>query len=90
MEYIYVVSEDSHGDIAFSLTLAGIYNYLIKTNWINKNTEIWVDDDSEITCSLEEKFGYSEWAKAIENMDLDTFNALFDPCFQIRTEPLVG
>ena len=90
MEYIYVASEDNHGDIAFSRTLAGIYNYLIRTNWINKNTEIWVDDVSEITCSLEEKFGCSEWAKAIENMDLDTFNALFDPYFQIRTEPLVG
>ena len=89
MEYIYIASEDNHGDIAFSRTLSGIYKYLIETKWINKNTEIYSDDIAS-ACTLEERFGKTEWIKAVEKMDFYTFNTLFDPCFQIRTEPLVG
>ena len=38
MEYIYVASEDNNGDLCYSQTLSGIYAYLIKTRWINKDT----------------------------------------------------
>ena len=90
MEYIYVASEDNHGYVWYSRTLSGIYKYLIETKWINKDTEIWVDDTHYVTCSLEEKFGLLGWIEAVEEMSLSTFNDVFSPEFQIRSEPLIG
>lgn len=90
MEYIYVASEDLHGDLCYARTLSGIYKYLIKTKWINKDTEIWVDDTRYVACSLEQKFGSSNWIKAVEEMSFSTFNNVFEPEFQIRSEPLIG
>lgn len=87
MEHIYVASEDLHGDLCYARTLSNAISYLIKTDWITKDTEIWID---EIACSLEEKFGLFGWTEAVENMDFHTFNTLFDPEFQIRSEPLIG
>lgn len=90
MEYIYVASVNFHDDLCYSRTLSGIYKYLIETEWINKDTEIWVDDTHYAACSLEQKFGSSNWIKAVEEMSLSTFNDVFEPEFQIRSEPLVG
>lgn len=87
MEYIFVVSEDLHGDLCYARTLSNAISYLIKTDWITKDTIIWIDG---IACSLEEKFGLLGWTEAVENMDFHTFNTLFDPEFQIRSEPLIG
>lgn len=87
METIYVASENLHGDLCYARTLSSIYAYLIKTDWINKDTEIWING---IACTLEEKFGKFGWTEAVENMDFHTFNTLFDPDFQIRSEPLIG
>ena len=89
MEYIYVASEDIHGDLCYSRTLSGIYAYLIKEKWITKNTEIYSDDIAS-PCTLEERFGKSKWIEAVEKMNFYTFNTLFDPYFQIRSEPLIG
>ena len=89
MEYIYVVSENNNGDLCYSQTLSGIYAYLIKAKLINKDTEIYSHDIAS-ACTLEERFGKSEWIGAVEKMNFYTFNTLFDPYFQIRIEPLVG
>lgn len=86
METIYVASEDLHGDLCYARTLSNAISYLIKTNWITKDTQIW----DGFTCTLEEKFGLFGWTEAVENMDFNTFNTLFDPEFQIRSEPLIG
>lgn len=87
MEHIYVASEDLHGDLCYARTLSNAISYLIKTNWITKDTQIWDDD---VICTLEEKFGLFGWTEAVENMDFNTFNTLFDPEFQIKSEPLIG
>ena len=89
MEYIYVASEDNHGDLCYSRTLLGIYDYLIKAKWIDKDTEIYCHDIAS-GCTLEERFGKSEWIEAVEKMNFYTFNTIFDPYFQIRKERLVG
>ena len=89
MEYIYVASEDNHGDVCYSQTLSGIYTYLIKTKRITKDTEIYSHDIAS-ACTLEERFGKSKWIEAVEKMNFHTFNTLFDPYFQIRSEPLIG
>lgn len=89
MEYIYVASKDIHGDLCYSRTLSGIYAYLIKAKWITKDTEIYSHDIAS-ACTLEERFGKSKWIEAVEKMNFNTFNTLFDPYFQIRSEPLIG
>lgn len=87
MAYIFIANEDNHGDIGYSITLSGIYDGLIKSNWINKNTEIWDNYIIENTCTLEERFG-DAWDYCVRDMDLDTFNTLFEPLIQIRREPM--
>lgn len=86
MAHIFIVNEDNHGDIGYSLTLSGAYDCLIKSKWIDKHTEIW-DDRIENTCTLEEKFG-NAWEYCVRDMDLNTFNGMFDSLVQIRVEPL--
>lgn len=88
MEYIFVASEDLHGDLCYVRTLSSIYDYWIKNNWINKDTEIW-DYIAETAYTLEEKFGYLGWTEAVKNMDFNTFNDVFAPAFVIRIEPLM-
>lgn len=88
MEYIFVASEDLHGDLCYARTLSSIYDYWIKNNWINKDTEIW-DYIAETAYTLEEKFGYFGWTEAVKNMDFNTFNDVFAPAFVIRIEPLM-
>lgn len=88
MEYIFVASEDLHGDLCYARTLSSIYDYLIKTNWINKDTEIWDSYIIESACTLEERFG-DKWEHYVRSMDFDTFNDVFDPAFVIRIEPLM-
>ena len=87
MEHIFVASEDLHGDLCYAKTLSSAISYLIRTNWINKDTEIWNGVSTDI-CTLEEKFGYLGWTEVVENMDFDTFNTYFGPAFIIRIETL--
>ena len=89
MDYISLASEDNHGDLCYSSTHSGIYAYLIKAKWIDKDTEIYSHAIAS-ACTLEERFGKSEWIEAVEKMNFYTFNTIFDPCFQIRKERLVG
>ena len=88
MEHIFVVGEEWHGDLCYARTLSSAISYLIRTNWINKDTEIW-DGVTTGTCTLEEKFGYFGWTEAVESMDFDTFNNVFDPAIVIRIETLM-
>ena len=89
MEYIYIASENNRGDVCYSRTLSGIYAYLIKAKWINKDTEIYSHDIAS-ACTLEERFGKTKWIEAVEKMNFYTFNTIFDPYFQIRKERLIG
>lgn len=88
MEYIFVASEDLHGNVCYARTLSSIYDYLIKTNWINKDTEIWDSYIIEESHTLEERFG-DTWEDRVRDMDFNTFNDVFSPSFEIRIEPLM-
>lgn len=80
MEYLFVASGNVYGDLCYARILSKIYDYLIKTNWINKSTKVW-----DGTCTLEEKFG-DDWEYHVRSMDFDTFNATFNPTFVIRAK----
>lgn len=88
MEYIFVASEDLHGNVCYARTLSSIYDHLIKTNWINKDTEIWDSYIIEESHTLEERFG-DAWEDHVRDMDFNTFNDVFSPSFRIRIEPLM-
>ena len=88
-ENVIVINEECHGFIGVAHDVPSAIDFLCQIDWLNEYTEIYSHDIAS-ACTLEERFGKSKWIEAVEKMNFYTFNTLFDPYFQIRSEPLIG
>lgn len=84
MKNIIVISEDNHGIIGFAKDLFSAVSYLIKNDWITKNTTFFYEEWGE-EFSLDDYFG-NEWKAEILKMSLKDFNEFFDDRFLLTEE----
>lgn len=84
MESIIIISEDSHGIIGFAKDLFSAVSYLIKNDWITKDTTFFYEEWGE-EFSLDDYFG-NEWKTEILKMSLKDFNKFFDDRFLLTEE----
>lgn len=81
---VYVIEEESHGNIGIADSLQSAIKWLIKMDWISDDTEIYTDPCwNDIATTIE------NWRETIINYTLKQFNEIFDCCFYIKEEEVI-
>ena len=44
---VYVVTEESHGEIIYAASKEAAKRALIDTDWVRQNSDIWIENDKE-------------------------------------------
>ena len=81
MKKAIVISEDNHRFIGLAANYPLAIDFLIKENWLNENTEVWVNHRD---CLLKEVF--PNWQREIKSWTIKKFNEFFE-CY-LYLEPM--
>lgn len=76
-----VINEDNHGFIGLAANYPWAIDFLVKENWLDENTEVWVDHRGYL---LKEVF--PNWYEEIKSWDIKKFNEFFR--WQFYLEPM--
>ena len=80
MKNIILISEENHGPIGAAENIETAIKFLIETDWINANTEIYNDNDSDDFILIKELFG-DNWQEKLYHMNSHDIRELFDGAF---------
>lgn len=90
MQDIILIEEDNHGIIGVAKNYSSAIDFLIDTDWLDENFEVWVDNEDYLTQSIKEKLG-EEWVAIIrDDWDIEQFNNFFEGSFYLTVEELYG
>jgi len=78
---VITIEEDNHGLIGIAKTYADAVHFLVKDNWLNELTEIYLGD--EIYKTIIEDLG-EEWFAVMLNWSIEKFNEYFEGCFYLN------
>jgi hypothetical protein len=88
MQKVILVSEDNHGLLCVVKDFQSAVDYLIKENWIDEATEVYVDAKSK-WASLEEFFG-ENWEEEVHHLSRESFEELFDESIYLEDAEVYG
>lgn len=80
-----VISEDNHGFIGLAANYPWAIDFLIKENWLDENTEVWVNHRGYL---LKEVF--PNWQEEIKSWDIKKFNGFFRENFYLEPMEVYG
>ena len=80
MKNIILITEENHGPIGVADNIEAAIKFLIETDWINANTEIYNDNDSDNFTLVKELFG-NNWQEKLCRMSKYDIKELFDGAF---------
>ena len=86
MKTIFVFSEENHGEICYASTFDKGVEWLMKENWIDENSEVYISKKG--WTALHDIFG-DLWADEIRFMSMERFKDFFDGCFYVKERELV-
>lgn len=78
---VITIEEDNHGMIGIAKTYADAIHFLVKDNWLNELTEIYLGD--EVYKTVIEDLG-EEWFAVMVNWSMKKFNEYFEGCFYLN------
>lgn len=87
MQMVYLIEEDNHGNIGIAKDYSSAIDFLINSNWLDGNCELYEGDGTYKT--VEEDLG-KEWKEKILSWDTETFNNYFEGCFYLTIEEVYG
>lgn len=82
---VIVINEDHHGDIGFAVNYNYAIDFLVKKDWLNENTGVWINHHGFL---LKEVF--SDWEKEIKNWNIKKFNDFFLNSFYLKEVEIYG
>lgn len=84
---VIVITEENHGFIGLVKDVKDVINFLIDTDWIDKNTDIFYYDENKTwkTITLIERYG-DKWKDILSSMNLEELSELFDGGFYFEIE----
>lgn len=80
-----VINEDNHGFIGLAANYPWAIDFLVKENWLDENTEVWVDHRGYL---LKEVF--PNWYEEIKSWDVKKFNEFFECEFYLEPMEVYG
>lgn len=82
---VIIINEDLHGFIGLATNYSCAIDFLVKENWLNENTEIWVNHHGYL---LKEVF--PNWYEEIKSWDIKKFNEFFRCDFDLEPVEVYG
>lgn len=80
-----VINEDNHGFIGLAANYPWAIDFLVKENWLDENTEVWVNHRGYL---LKEVF--PNWYEEIKSWDVKKFNEFFECEFYLEPMEVYG
>jgi hypothetical protein len=77
---VITVAEDNHGQIGIAKTYEDAVHFLVKNNWLDELTEIYVGDETYKT--VIEDLG-EDWLAVMLDWSIEKFGEYFDGCFYL-------
>lgn len=78
---VVTIEEDNHGMIGIAKTYTDAVHFLVKDNWLNELTEIYLGD--EVYKTVIEDLG-EEWFAVMLNWSMKKFNEYFEGYFYLN------
>lgn len=85
MKKAIVISEDNHGLIGLAANYPLAIDFLIKENWLDENTEVWVNHRGYL---LKEVF--PDWQREIKSWTIKKFNEFFSENLYLEPMEVYG
>lgn len=90
MKEVYLIEEENHGIIGVAKDYPSVIDFLIDSNWLDENFEVWVNDGEYLTQTIKEQLG-EDWVAIMKNdWSIEQFSNYFDGCFYLTTEEVYG
>ena len=89
MQMVYLIEEENHGMISVAKDYPSAVQFLIDSDWLSENYEVWVDNEDYLTQTIKEKLG-ENWSEVILTWDTEQFNNFFDGSFYLVIEAVYG
>lgn len=89
MQMIYLIEEDNHGQIGVAKDYSSAIDFLVNSDWLDENFEVWVDNEDYLTQSIKENLG-ENWKEVILSWDTETFNNYFEGYLYLTIEGVYG
>lgn len=80
-----VIHEDNHGFIGLAANYPWAIDFLVKENWLNGNTEVWVNHRGYLLKEI-----FPNWYEEIKKWDVKKFNEFFDGEFYLEPMEVYG
>lgn len=80
-----VINEDNHGFIGLAANYPWAIDFLVKENWLNGNTEVWVDHRGYLLKQI-----FPNWHEEIKSWDVKKFNEFFECEFYLEPMEVYG
>ena len=88
MQMVYLIEEDNHGNIGVAKDYSSAINFLIDSDWLDGNFELY-DGNYGTTKTILEDLG-EDWKNIILSWDTEKFNEYFDCLFYLIIEEVYG
>lgn len=80
-----VINEDNHGFIGLAANYPWAIDFLVKENWLDGNTEVWVDHRGYLLKQI-----FPNWYEEIKSWDIKKFNEFFECVFYLEPIEVYG
>lgn len=80
-----VIHEDNHGFIGLAANYPWAIDFLVKENWLNGNTEIWVNHRGYLLKEI-----FPNWYEEIKGWNVKKFNEFFECTFYLEPMEVYG
>ena len=89
MQMVYLIEEDNHGNIGIAKDYLSAIDFLVDSDWLDSNFEVYCDAFDDETKSIKKDIG-ENWKDVIKSWDCETFNQYFEGCFCLYIEEVYG
>ena len=80
-----LISEDNHGFIGLAVNYSRAVDFLIKENWLNEYTEVWINHRGYLLKQI-----FPNWQEIIKNWNIEKFNNFFRGEFYLESMEIYG
>lgn len=80
-----VINEDNHGFIGLAANYPWAIDFLVKENWLDENTEVWVNHRGYLLKQV-----FPNWYEEIKSWDIKKFNEFFSENLYLEPVEVYG
>ena len=87
---ICLIEEENHGMIGVAKDYPSAIDFLVDSDWLDEKFEVWVDNEINLTQTLEDHLGELWYVAIRDEWDTEQFNNFFEGSFYLTIEGVYG